>query len=43
MSSEKLTEAVYECSAEYLARAIAAGLFLKQPKDGAAPAKPAEK
>ncbi len=43
MSNERLSEAAYECSAEYLARAIAAGLFLKQPKDGAPPVKPAEK
>ena len=44
MSSERLTETAYECSAEYLARAIAAGLFLKQKPaaPGAAP-KPPEK
>ena len=30
MSSTKLTEAAYECSAEYLSRAIASGLFLKK-------------
>jgi acyl-CoA thioesterase I len=29
MSSTRLTEAAYECSAEYLSRAIASGLFLK--------------
>jgi hypothetical protein len=30
MSSTRLTEAAYECSAEYLSRAIASGLFLKK-------------
>jgi acyl-CoA thioesterase I len=36
MSSTRLTEAAYECSAEYLSRAIASGLFLKS-KDGKSP------
>lgn len=38
MSGERLTETTYECSAEYLARAIATGLFHKHkpPVPGAA-------
>lgn len=32
LSETQVTEAGYACMAEYLARAIAAGLFLKQPK-----------
>jgi acyl-CoA thioesterase-1 len=37
-SRARLTEAAYECSAEYLARAIAAGLFHRD-KDGPSPMK----
>ena len=31
LTGTRLTEAAYECSAEYLSRAIASGLFLKKP------------
>jgi len=32
MSEAEITDASYVCMAEYLARAIAAGLFAKEPK-----------
>jgi hypothetical protein len=32
MSEAEVTDASYVCMAEYLARAIAAGLFVKEPK-----------
>lgn len=35
----EITEAGYVCMAEYLARAIAAGLFVKEPRPGMPPAK----
>ena len=38
MGEVEITEAGYVCMAEYLARAIAAGLFVKEPKPGMPPA-----
>jgi lysophospholipase L1-like esterase len=37
LSEVEATEAGYSCLAEYLARAIAAGLFVKGPRDNGAP------
>ena len=40
MGDVEITEAGYLCMAEYLARAIAAGLFVKEPKPDTPPLKP---
>lgn len=39
-SDAEISEASYNCMAEYLARAIATGLFLRTPKPGERPARP---